>query len=188
MHLLQVQKKNKSLIAISTGLLQNMNNNETEAVIAHEISHIANGDMVTMALIQGIVNTFVIFFSRLLARITINFVRSERNIGTNSNTTIYYVMSTILELIFGILASIITLWFSRYREFRADAGSAKLVGKEKMISALQKLKSSHVPNEIDSIMTFFINGRNTSSFNRLFMSHPPLDKRIEALRFNIYLN
>ena len=181
-------RRNASLVAVSTGLLQSMSQDEAEAVIAHEISHIANGDMVTMTLIQGIVNTFVIFVSRLLAQIAAGFMSGEREDGesSNGNPMIYFLVSMVLELVFGILASIITMWFSRHREFYADAGSAKLVGREKMIAALQRLKTSHEPQEAGSMMAFCINGKS-KTFSELFMSHPPLDKRIEALRTGEYL-
>lgn len=181
-------RRDASLVAVSTGLLQNMNRDEAEAVIAHEISHIANGDMVTMTLIQGVVNTFVIFVSRILAQLAAGFMSSDRDEGEsgNGNPLVYFVVSMVLELVFGVLASIITLWFSRHREFHADAGSAKLVGREKMIAALQRLKTSHEPQEASSMMAFCINGRN-KTFSELFMSHPPLDKRIEALRSGAYL-
>ena len=137
-------RRDASLVAVSTGLLQNMSPDEAEAVIAHEISHIANGDMVTMTLIQGVVNTFVIFISRILAQLAAGFMGGNRDEGeeSNGNPLIYFAVATVLELVFGILASIITMWFSRHREFHADAGSAKLVGREKMIAALQRLKTS----------------------------------------------
>ncbi|UAJ65244.1 protease HtpX [Candidatus Schneideria nysicola] len=184
--------RNSSLIAISTGLLNNMNRNEIEAVIAHEISHISNGDMVTMTLIQGVVNTFVIFISRILAQLVSSFIsnnREENNeLNNNGNPFVYFALSTFLELIFGILASIITLWFSRHREFYADAGSAKLVGRNKMIAALQRLKNSCEPTESKSVRAFCINGNsNTNKIKELFMSHPSIEKRIEALRNGIYL-
>ncbi|OZI13811.1 zinc metalloprotease HtpX [Sodalis-like symbiont of Philaenus spumarius] len=181
-------RRDASLVAVSTGLLQNMNHDEAEAVIAHEISHIANGDMVTMALLQGVVNTFVIFISRILAQLAAGFMSSDRDEGEsgNGNPLVYFAVSMVLELVFGVLASIITLWFSRHREFYADAGSAKLVGREKMIAALQWLKTSYEPQEASSMMAFCINGRN-KTFSELFMSHPPLDKRIEALRSGAYL-
>lgn len=181
-------RRDASLVAVSTGLLQNMNRDEAEAVIAHEISHIANGDMVTMTLIQGVVNTFVIFVSRILAQLAAGFISSDRDEGEsgNGNPLVYFAVSMVLELVFGVLASIITLWFSRHREFHADAGSAKLVGREKMIAALQRLKTSHEPQGASSMMAFCINGRN-KTFSELFMSHPPLDKRIEALRSGAYL-
>lgn len=181
-------RRNSSLVAVSSGLLQNMNRDEAEAVIAHEISHVANGDMVTMTLIQGVVNTFVIFISRLLAQVASGFLSGNRDDSENSNGNplIYFAVATVLELVFGILASIITMWFSRYREFHADAGSAKLVGREKMIAALQRLKTSYEPQEESSMMAFCINGKS-KSFSELFLSHPPLDKRIEALRSGAYL-
>lgn len=181
-------RRDASLVAVSSGLLQNMNRNEAEAVIAHEISHIVNGDMVTMTLLQGVINTFVIFVSRTLAQLAAGLMSSNRDEGENGNGNflVYFAASMILELMFGILASIITLWFSRHREFHADAGSASLVGREKMITALQRLKTSCEPQEVSSMMAFYINGRN-KTFSKLFMSHPPIDKRIEALRYGTYL-
>ncbi|RTE99393.1 protease HtpX [Serratia marcescens] len=182
-------RRDASLVAVSTGLLQSMSRDEAEAVIAHEISHVANGDMVTMTLIQGIVNTFVIFISRLIAQVAAGFLGNRDGDGEgegNGNPMIYFAVSMVLELVFGILASIITMWFSRHREFYADAGSAKLVGREKMIAALQRLKTSYEPQEAGSMMAFCINGKS-KSFSELFMSPPPLDKRIEALRTGQYL-
>ncbi|CFQ33395.1 protease HtpX [Yersinia aleksiciae] len=181
-------RRDASLVAVSTGLLQNMSRDEAEAVIAHEISHVANGDMVTMTLIQGIVNTFVIFISRLIAQVAAGFLSGDRdNEGSSAgNPMVYFAVSMVLELVFGILASIITMWFSRHREFHADAGSARLVGREKMIAALQRLKTSYEPQEAGNLMAFCINGKS-KSFSELFMSHPPLDKRIEALRSGQYL-
>ncbi|HXK00661.1 MAG TPA: protease HtpX [Buchnera sp. (in: enterobacteria)] len=182
-------RRNSSLIAVSTGLLNNMTQDEAEAVIAHEISHISNGDMVTMTLVQGVVNTFVIFVSRIIAQTVTSIISGskEENESKNSHSIVYFVTSITLELIFGILASLITMWFSRYREFHADAGSAKLVGRNKMIAALEKLKMSHEPQESSSILAFCINGKNKSIIN-LFMSHPPLDTRINALYNNSYLS
>ena len=180
-------RKNASLVAVSTGLLQNMNRDEAEAVIAHEISHVANGDMVTMTLIQGVVNTFVIFISRIIAQVASGFLSSDREEeGSNGNPLVYFAVATVLELVFGILASIITMWFSRHREFYADAGSAKLVGREKMIAALERLKTSYEPQEPGTMAAFCINGKQ-KSLSDLFMSHPPLDKRIEALRQGQYI-
>ena len=169
--------KNNSLVAVSTGLLNSMTQDEAEAVVAHEVAHIANGDMVTMTLLQGVLNTFVIFLSRMIA----TAVSSTRNDnGEESQSTgIYFLVSMVLEILFGVLATIIAMWFSRYREFRADAGSASLVGKEKMIAALQRLQKLHEPEELPgSLNAFMINGKR----KELFMSHPPLEKRIEALR------
>lgn len=181
-------RRDASLVAVSTGLLENMSRDEAEAVIAHEISHIANGDMVTMTLLQGIVNTFVIFISRIIAQLVSGFMsnNNDESESSNGNPMVYFAVSMVLEIVFGILASIITMWFSRYREFHADAGSAKLVGKEKMIAALQRLKTSYEPQEEGRLMAFCINGRG-KAFNELFLSHPPLDKRIEALRSGEYL-
>jgi len=181
-------RRDASLVAVSTGLLQNMNRDEAEAVLAHEISHIANGDMVTMTLIQGVVNTFVIFLSRIIAQIAAGFLSGDRDEGesNNGNPLVYFAVSMVLELVFGIIASIITMWFSRHREFYADAGSAKLVGREKMIAALQRLKTSYEPQEASSMMALCINGKS-KSLSELFMSHPPLDKRIEALRSGRYV-
>ncbi|HGJ5875396.1 MAG TPA: protease HtpX [Arsenophonus sp.] len=182
-------RRDFSLVAVSSGLLESMDRDEAEAVIAHEISHIANGDMVTMTLLQGVVNTFVIFISRIIAQLAAGFLSNNNNNSESSqgNSMIYFAVSIVLEIVFGILASIITMWFSRYREFRADAGSAHLVGREKMIAALQRLKTSYEPQEASSILAFCINGRS-KSFSELFLSHPSLDKRIEALRMGTYLN
>ena len=169
--------KSNSLVAVSTGLLNNMTEAEAEAVLAHEISHIANGDMVTMALLQGVLNTFVIFLSRIIATAVAS---SRNNNGEETrSSSLYFLVSMALEMVFGVLASIIAMWFSRYREFRADAGSASLVGKEKMIMALQRLQQLHEPQNLEgSLNVFMINGKRSE----LFMSHPPLEKRIEALR------
>lgn len=169
--------KSNSLVAVSTGLLNNMTEAEAEAVLAHEISHIANGDMVTMALLQGVLNTFVIFLSRIIATAVAS---SRNNNGEETrSSSLYFLVSMVLEMLFGVLASIIAMWFSRYREFRADAGSASLVGKEKMIMALQRLQQLHEPQNLEgSLNAFMINGKRSE----LFMSHPPLEKRIEALR------
>ncbi|ATG17354.1 TPA: protease HtpX [Providencia alcalifaciens] len=182
-------RRDASLVAVSTGLLENMSRDEAEAVIAHEISHVANGDMVTMTLLQGVVNTFVIFISRILAQVAAGFMSNNNDSeseSSNGNPMVYFAVSMVLEIVFGILASIITMWFSRYREFHADAGSAKLVGREKMIAALQRLKTSYEPQEEGRLMAFCINGRG-KAFSELFLSHPPLDKRIEALRSGQYL-
>ncbi|WP_373819715.1 protease HtpX [Glaesserella sp.] len=168
--------KSNSLVAVSTGLLNNMTQNEAEAVVAHEVAHIANGDMVTMTLLQGVLNTFVIFLSRMIASAVAN---NRSDSESSQNSGIYFLVAMVLEVLFGILATIIAMWFSRYREFRADAGSASLVGKEKMIAALERLRKVHEPQEMEgSLNAFMINGKR----KELFMSHPPLEKRIEALR------
>ena len=181
-------RRNSALIAVSTGLLENMTHHEAEAVIAHEISHIANGDMITMTLVQGVVNTFVIFVSRILSQIISGFISNNRNENSTEekHPFIYFIISTFFELIFGILASIITMWFSRHREFYADASSAKMVGCEKMISALNRLKTSHEPQESDSMIAFCIHGKS-NSFLKLFASHPSLEKRIQALHNKEYM-
>lgn len=170
-------KRDDSLVAVSTGLLHNMTRDEAEAVLAHEVSHIANGDMVTMTLMQGVVNTFVIFLSRFIANIVASNDSEEEG---GSNMMVYFGVSMVLELVFGFLASFITMWYSRHREFHADAGAANLVGKEKMIAALERLKVSHEPQLEGSMMAFGINGKK--SLTELLMSHPPLDKRIASLR------
>ncbi|MGF1723836.1 protease HtpX [Photobacterium nomapromontoriensis] len=177
-------KRDDSLVAVSTGLLQSMTRDEAEAVLAHEISHIANGDMVTMTLMQGVVNTFVIFVSRLVAGV-ISGVNNNDEEGEGGSYMTYFIVSSIMEILFGFLASILTMWYSRHREFNADAGSAHLVGKEKMIAALERLKMSHESELEGSMLAFGINGKK--SLSELFMTHPPLDKRIDALRRGEYL-
>ncbi len=172
-------KRDDSLVAVSTGLMQNMTRDEAEAVLAHEVSHIANGDMVTMTLMQGVVNTFVIFVARLIAGVVSGMNSDEEGEGGGS-FMVYFLVSTVMEVVFGFLASTLTMWYSRHREFKADAGSAHLVGKEKMIAALERLKQSQEPQLEGSMMAFGINGKK--SLSELFMTHPPLDKRIDALR------
>jgi len=171
--------RNSALVAVSTGLLDNMTRDEAEAVLGHEITHVANGDMVTLALIQGVVNTFVIFLSRIIGNLVDKVVfKTERG-----NGPAFWITSIVAELVLGILASIIVMWFSRRREFRADAGGASLAGREKMISALQRLKQAHEAPQLPAQMRAFgISGGQVGGIARLFMSHPPLDERIEALR------
>lgn len=170
--------KNNSLVAVSTGLLHNMNQEQAEAVLAHEVSHIANGDMVTLTLIQGVVNTFVIFLAKVLAGIVDNFLNSDEEEGGSSWT--YFLFDMIFQMLFGVLASVIVAYYSRKREFSADAGAAKLVGADKMRSALERLKQNH-PSQLEgSMMAFGIaSGKGVAE---LFSSHPPLDERINALR------
>ncbi len=173
--------RNNALVAVSSGLLYSMSRDEAEAVLAHEVSHVANGDMVTLTLIQGVVNTFVIFFARVVAGLISNFLRSDdEEQGAGLGGLAYMATVFVLEMIFGILASVIVMWFSRQREFRADAGSAQLVGSNKMIAALERLRQGHEPQLEGSLMAFGINGKR--SMSELFMSHPPLEQRIEALR------
>ncbi|MEN2866319.1 Protease HtpX [Mannheimia haemolytica] len=173
--------KSNSLVAVSTGLLNSMTKDEAEAVVAHEVAHIANGDMVTMTLLQGVLNTFVIFLARIIS--TMAASSRDENGNSSTNTLVFWVVDIVLQMVFGVLATMIAMWFSRQREFRADAGSAQLVGKEKMIAALQRLQRLqrvHEPQEMEgSLAAFMING---SRGKELFMSHPPLEKRIEALR------
>lgn len=172
--------KNNALVAVSSGLLNGMSEDEAEAVLAHEVSHIANGDMVTLTLIQGVVNTFVIFLARVIAGAISNAARGSNNGSSALGGFAYYGIVFVLEMLFGILASIIVMWFSRQREYRADAGSAQLVGRQKMIAALTRLKSNSESQLDDTMMAFGISGK--SAFSELFMSHPPLDKRIDVLR------
>lgn len=170
--------KSNSLVAVSTGLLQQMNQDEQEAVLAHEIAHISNGDMVTMALVQGVLNTFVIFFARIIAHAISSFIARDSDSGRGLGGLAYFGVVMVLELVLGVLASIIAMWFSRKREYRADQGSAKLVGASKMISALQRLKVSSEPELSGQLVAFGINGKRSE----LFASHPSLDSRINALR------
>lgn len=169
--------RNSALVAVSSGLLHNMSRDEIEAVLAHEISHVANGDMITLALIQGVVNTFVIFFSRIIGHLIDRLVfKTERG-----NGPAYWVTSIVAQMVLGVLASVIVMWFSRQREFRADAGGANLAGRSKMISALEKLKINHEQATLPERMAAFgIAGGN--SFAKLFNTHPSLDERIDALR------
>lgn len=169
--------KNDALVAVSTGLLNTMSQDEAEAVLAHEVSHIANGDMVTLALIQGVVNTFVIFLSRVIGHTIDRIVfKTEEGHGPA-----FWVTTIIAEIVLGVLASIIVMWFSRQREFRADAGGASLAGRNKMIAALRCLQMTHEQAHLpDQLAAFGISG-GSSGLMRLFMSHPPLEERIAAL-------
>jgi heat shock protein HtpX len=168
--------KNAALVAVSTGLLNAMNQDEVEAVLGHEMSHVANGDMVTMALMQGVVNTFVYFFASIIGYVVDRVVfKTERGTGPA-----YYVVQIIAQIVLSILASMLVMWFSRYREFRADAGGAELAGREKMINALRALQRAHeAPALPNQFAAFGINGGSVKS---LFMSHPPLEERIAALQ------
>jgi len=171
-------RRNSALVAVSSGLLQSMNEEEAEAVLAHEVSHVVNGDMITLALIQGVVNTFVIVLSRVVGHLVDRTVfKTERGHGPA-----FYVTSIVAQLVFGILASVIVMWFSRQREFRADAGSADLAGREKMIAALQRLQKTTTHPLPDQMAAFGISGARGGGLRRLFMTHPPLEDRIEALR------
>jgi heat shock protein HtpX len=171
--------RDSALVAVSTGLLNQMSQEEAEAVLGHEITHVANGDMVTLALIQGVVNTFVIFLSRIIGHFVDRVVfKVERGYGPA-----FFITVIIAQLVLGILASIIVMWFSRQREFRADAGGAKLAGREKMVAALERLKLNHGQTQLpDQMKAFGVSGHVARGFAYLFMSHPPLDERIQALR------
>lgn len=171
--------RNNSLVAVSSGLMQTMSQDEVEAVLAHEVSHVANGDMVTMALIQGVVNTFVIFLSRIIGHLVDKVVFKTQN----GHGPAFWITTIFAQVVLGILASMITMWFSRQREFKADAGAAKLAGREKMIAALAALQRGAGENELpDQMAAFGISGHIGQGMKRLFMSHPPLEERIAALR------
>jgi len=168
--------KNSALVAVSTGLLQNMNADEVEAVIGHEMTHVSNGDMVTMALMQGVVNTFVFFFASIIGHVVDRVVfRTERGYGPA-----FFITRIIAQIALGFLASMLVMWFSRYREFKADAGGAKLAGREKMIGALRALQRGHDAQDLPGQLAAF--GINGGGMSRLFMSHPPLEERIAALQ------
>ncbi len=171
-------RRDAALVAVSTGLLQSMSQQEAEAVLAHEVSHVANGDMVTLALIQGVVNTFVIFLARIIGHTVDRVVfRNEEGHGPA-----FWVTTIIAELVLGLFATMIVMWFSRQREFRADAGGARLATRQAMIGALERLQQRHAGPLPDKMAAFGIAGGSVSGLKRLFMSHPPLEERIAALR------
>ncbi len=162
--------KRNSLVAVSTGLLENMSRQEAEAVLAHEISHVANGDMVTLTLIQGVVNTFVIFMARVIGSVVDRVVFKNEN----GHGPAFWITTIVAELVLGVLASIIVMWFSRQREFRADAGAAALVGRDGMVAALQRLKGNHGTSDLpDQMNALGISGGVSDGLKALFMSHPP---------------
>ncbi len=169
--------KNSSLVAVSTGLMRNMRQNEVEAVLGHEVAHVANGDMVTMALLQGVLNTFVIFFAKIVAYVVDRVILKNEEAG---HSLTFIVVDVIAQLLFGILASIIAMWFSRKREFHADNGGAYLAGKENMIAALRRLQTM-TPGELPDQMAALGISANKSKIGQLFASHPPLEERIAAL-------
>ena len=172
--------RNNALVAVSSGLLRAMSRDEAEAVIGHEVSHVANGDMVTMALIQGVVNTFVIFLSRVVGRAIDAAISGNRDGGPG---LAYFGIVMVLDMVFGLLASIVVMWFSRHREFRADAGGAQLAGRPKMIAALEKLGQTYGASTLpSSIRAFGISGGVAHGLRKLFMTHPPLAERIQRLR------
>ncbi|HEY0333682.1 MAG TPA: protease HtpX [Stenotrophomonas sp.] len=173
--------RNNALVAVSTGLLQNMSQDEAEAVLGHEISHVANGDMVTMALLQGVLNTFVIVLARVVGGVIDSAMSGNREGGGRGFA--YFIIVFALEMVFGLFATMIAMWFSRRREFRADAGGAHLAGRNKMIGALERLSlnqgQSTLPAQVEA---FGIAGGIGQGLRRLFLSHPPLEERISALR------
>ncbi len=170
--------RNAALVAVSTGLLEHMDKGEVEAVLGHEVSHVANGDMVTLTLVQGVVNTFVIFFSRIIGHMVDRIVfKVERGHGPG-----FWIGTIVAQVVLSIIASIIVMWFSRYREFRADAGGAELAGRNKMIGALRRLQRASQPEPLpDEMAAFGISGSKVAGWKKLFMTHPPLEERIEAL-------
>ena len=170
--------RNSALVAVSSGLLQRMNSDQVEAVLGHEISHVSNGDMVTMGLLQGVVNTFVIFLSRVIGHVVDRVVfKTERGYGPA-----YFITSIVAQIFLSILASAIVMWFSRWREYHADAGGASLAGRQKMIDALRGLQKVQEPHALpDQFAAFGIHGGITEGLKQLFMSHPPLEARIAAL-------
>src|SRR6476620_4408578 len=173
--------RNKALVAVSTGLLRAMNRDEAEAVLGHEISHVANGDMVTMALLQGVLNTFVIVLARVVGRVVDGYLSNGRN--SEGGGIGYFAIVFVLDMVFGLFASTIAMWFSRHREFRADAGGATLAGRDKMVAALQRLSMTYGESTLPKqVAAFGISGGVCSGVKRLLMSHPPLEERIEALR------
>ncbi|MBK8510528.1 MAG: protease HtpX [Candidatus Competibacter sp.] len=172
--------RNAALVAVSTGLLQQMSAEEAEAVLGHEVSHVANGDMVTLSLLQGVVNTFVIALARIVGSVVDQAMRSQDSRGAGPG---YYIVSMVLELVFGFLATLIVMWFSRHREFRADVGGAELAGRNKMIAALERLRQLQEPSRLPSQMAAFgISGGLGQGLRRLLTTHPPLEDRIAALR------
>ncbi|GAB6197265.1 protease HtpX [Lysobacter xanthus] len=173
--------RNDALVAVSTGLLRNLDRDEAEAVLGHEVSHVANGDMVTMMLVQGVLNTFVIVLARVVGRLVDGWLGGNNREGSGGLG--YFATVMVLDLVFGLFASVIAMWFSRYREFRADAGGAQLAGRDKMIRALEKLSRSYGETTLPKqVQAFGISGGVAHGLRRLFMTHPPLTERIEALR------
>jgi heat shock protein HtpX len=172
--------KNNALVAISTGLLRSMSRNEAEAVLAHEVTHVANGDMVTLALIQGVVNTFVVFFARIIGRMVDSAISGGRDGGRVGIG--YWITTIIAEIILGIMASTIVAWFSRRREFKADFGGGKLAGNANMIAALERLQSMHAPADLPEQIAAFGISHGPGKFGKLFATHPPMEERIAALK------
>jgi heat shock protein HtpX len=174
-------RRDAALVAVSTGLLQSMSQKEAEAVLAHEVSHVANGDMVTLALIQGVVNTFVVFFARIIGHTVDRVVfRTEEGHGPA-----FWITTIVAEIVLGLFATMIVMWFSRQREFRADAGGAHLAGRQAMIGALERLQQRHAGPLPDKMAAFGISGGVASGLKKLFMTHPPIEERIAVLRSQV---
>jgi len=173
--------KDHALVAVSTGLLRSMNRDEVAAVLGHEITHVANGDMVTLALIQGVLNTFVMFLARVIGGIIDGSMQGNRDGESRGGGIGYFVIVMLLQFVFGIAATIVVMWFSRWREFRADAGGARLGGRNAMISALQTLSGNRGEADLPKQFQAFAIS-DGSGISRLFMSHPPIEERIAALR------
>jgi heat shock protein HtpX len=174
-------RRDAALVAVSTGLLQRMSQREAEAVLGHEVSHVANGDMVTLTLIQGVVNTFVFFLSRVIGHVVDRVVfKTEEGHGPA-----FLITSIIAQIVLGLFATMIVLWFSRQREFRADSGGARLAGREHMIGALERLQQTHAGPLPEKMAAFGISGPVASGLKRLFMTHPPIQERIAALRASV---
>ena len=176
--------RNKALVAVSTGLLRAMSRDEAEAVLGHEVSHMANGDMITMALLQGVLNTFVIVLARVVGGIIDNAISGDRE-GSRGPGLAYFAIVRVLELVLGLFATMIAMWFSRRREFRADAGGAALAGREKMIAALERLSANRPSTLPAQVEAFGIAGGMGQGLKKLFLSHPPMEQRIAALRSSV---
>ena len=182
-------RKDAALVAVSTGLLESMSSDEVEAVLGHEMAHVANGDMVTQTLLQGVLNTFVIFFARVIAYLVDSILsnRDNENSSGGGYGMTYFIVSMVAQMLLGFLASMIVMWFSRYREFHADKGGADLAGREKMIAALRRLQQANQPEDLPGEMAAFgISGKIGDGFSRLMMTHPPLEERIAALQEKRY--
>lgn len=172
-------RRNSALVAVTTGLLQGMTREEAEAVLGHEVSHIANGDMVTLTLVQGVVNTFVVFLAHVIG----HFVDRAVFRTSNGHGPGFFITTMVAQVVLGILASVIVMWFSRWREFGADRGGARLSSRERMVAALERLKQNRVASTLpEEVEAFGISGRMGAGLKRLFMSHPPLEERIAALQ------
>lgn len=172
-------RRNSALVAVTTGLLNGMTSGEAEVVLGHEVSHIANGDMITLTLVQGVVNTFVVFLAHVIG----HFVDRAVFRTSNGHSPGFFITTIVAQVVLGVLASMIVMWFSRRREFGADRGGARLASRERMVAALERLKQNHVASTLpDEVEAFGISGRMGAGLKHLFMSHPPLDEHIAALQ------